>query len=195
MAMSSDPPAEDIWSGIKQTMKILGIIAASFLAIIAIAVLAYKLAYPTYTYRYKITVEVEVDGQVRSGASVIEVRLVRQPEALGAPRVLPKVSGDAVFVDLGNGRNLIALLASGPAGMQVNFPTYVVPGHFNLSGNDKDLVKYPKLEGSWELWGDQFPTLITFIDLNDPRTAREVVPAQFETVFGAGIRFKRALSK
>ena len=191
MAMSSDPPAEDIWSGIKQTMKILGIIAASFLAIIAIAVLAYKLAYPTYTYRYKMTVEIEVDGQVRSGASVIEGRLVRQPSiVVPVPRVLRKFSGEAVFVELGNGRHVIAALASA-GGFEHDFAKNIVPAHFGLSGNDHDLVKYPKLQGRWQLGSGTrpgLPTFVTFTDSKDPTTAVVVEPQDFEKIFGPGVR-------
>ena len=123
-------------------MKTLGIVAASFVAIIAVAIIAYKTTYPTYTYRYRMTVEVEVDGQVRSGASVIEGRLVKQSSMIApVPRVRPEFSGEAVFVDLGNGRHVIAALAS-DRGFDHDFAKYVVTAHFRLSGNDQDLVKY-----------------------------------------------------
>jgi len=56
-------------------MKWLGI---ACVAIVAIFVL-YKISYPTQTYRYRMTVNVEVDGQMRSGSSVIEVKVAEQP--------------------------------------------------------------------------------------------------------------------
>jgi hypothetical protein len=139
-----------------------------------------------------MTVEVDVDGKPRSGASVIEVRLEKQPRFMPeVPPVATEVAGDAVFVDLGKGKNVIALLASGPNADNVDYPKYVVSTHFNLAGADNDLVKYPKLQGSWELPEAQLPTLITFTDINGPTTARVVQVDEFEAVFGPGIRFKR----
>lgn len=122
-------------------MKKLGI----FVVIVVGLYLAYKLVYPTYTYRYRMVVEVDVRGETKSGASVIEVSLSKQPKFLPeVPSVATTVRGEAVFVDLGDGRNVIALLASGPNGTDVDYPQHVVPLHFNLSYADGDLVKFPR---------------------------------------------------
>jgi hypothetical protein len=151
--------------------------------------LAFKLAYPTYTYRYRITVEVDVRGETKSGASVIEVSLNKQPQFLPhVPSVATTVRGEAVFVDLGDGRNVIALLASGS---NVDYPGHIVPHHFKLSYADRDLVKFPQLQDRWDLAGEPLPTLVTFAYLADPNTARMVRPEEFEAVFGQGVRFKR----
>ena len=98
----------------RRSVRILLYIALGIVALIVGAVLFYKGVFPTYSYRYSMTVEVTVDGVVHSGSSVIEVDLVKQPRIItDTPAVLPKVHGEAVFVDLGKGRNVIALLASG----------------------------------------------------------------------------------
>ena len=52
-------------------------------------------------------------ASVHSGSSVIEVRIVTQPHLVPA-LYAPHVRGEAVFVGLGEGRNVIALLAAGP---------------------------------------------------------------------------------
>jgi hypothetical protein len=169
-------------------MKKLGI----FVAVVVGLYVLYRLVYPTYTYRYRMTVEVDVGGEIKSGASVIEVRLSKQPKFLPeVPAVATSVLGDAVFVDLGEGQNVFALLASGPDGMDVDFPQHVVPLYFKLSYADHDLVKFPHLQGSRDL-ESKLPILVTFADLNDPTTARVVRPDAFEQVFGPGVRFKRA---
>lgn len=169
-------------------MKKFGI----FVAILIGLYFAYKFIYPTYTYRYRMVVEVDVRGETKSGASVIEVSLSKQPPLLpDVPSVATTVRGEAVFVDLGDGRNVIALLASGPQATFVDYPRYVVPRLFKLSGDDRDLAKFPQLQGRRDLEG-QLPTLVTFTDLNDPKTARVVEPEEFEQVFGSGVRFKRA---
>ena len=171
----------------------LGKIFLVIVLLIGGAVLFYKGVFPTYSYRYRMTVEVTVDGVVHSGSSVIEVHLVRQPQILsGVPRVASKMTGEAAFVDLGNGRNVIALLASGPNGSNVDYPTYIVSKLSKLSTVDYwDLIKYSDLRGSWDLPDDDLPTFVTFSDLNDPKTARVVKPGEFEQVLGSGVHFKR----
>lgn len=143
--------------------------------------------YGPITYRYKMTVDVLVDGKLRSGSSVIEVRLAKQLRIL--PEIIPVISetsGEAVYVDLGEGRNLVALLAYGASGEKLNYPQAVVPSHFKLSYSDSDLPKFSHLRGAWTLPTNQLPTLVTFSNLRDLQSAKVILPDQFEHVFGAG---------
>ena len=91
----------------------------------------------------------------------------------------------AVFVDLGKGRNVIALLASGPNGSNVDYPTYIVSRHFKLSmWDDWDLAKYSQLHGSWDLPKRSVANICHFCRLNDPKSARVVRPERVR----AGVR-------
>ncbi|MGV3633171.1 MAG: hypothetical protein ACO1NY_02400 [Pseudorhodoplanes sp.] len=151
----------------------------------------HKSGYPTQVYRYRMTVEVNLGDEVRSGSSVIEVRLTKQRQIL--PEVIPvrsNVSGEAVYVDLGEGRNLVALLASGPNAENRDHPQSVVPSHFKLSYSDSDLPKYSSLRGEWTLPKDRLPTFVTFGNLNDLQSAKVVVPDEFEQTFGAGVTLR-----
>jgi len=176
-------------------MRTFGLIV---LAIIAIPVVwagsawVYE-GWNTYTYRYRLTIEVETPAGAKSSASVIEVSI--REKASWVPQtggVTPSARGEAVFVDLGGGRNVIALLASGPNASNVDYPYYIVPTHFHLSNDHSALMKYSGLQGQWDLPAQTLPTLVTFSDLNDPKTARLVRPEEFESVFGKGVHFKRA---
>jgi len=180
-------------------MRPVRIFVVSLLLLIAVSVgvgaLAYtiwhKSEHPTHAYRYKMTVDVLVDGELRSGSSVIEVRLTKQPQIL--PEVIPvrsDISGEAVYVDLGEGRNLIALLASGANGENVDYPQSVVPSHFKLSYSDSDLPKFSSLRGEWTLPQDRLPTFVAFSNLDDLQSAKVVLPNQFEQVFGAGVALR-----
>ena len=82
----------------------LGIIAAIILAPLCFY-FGYKLLYPTYTYRYRLSVEVETPDEIRSGSSVIEVRYEMFPELLTERDHISRVFGEAVFVDLGQGKH------------------------------------------------------------------------------------------
>src|SRR4051794_39465991 len=93
-----------------RSMRRLGIVCA----VIVVGFVLYKISYPTYSCRYRMTVNVEVDGQMRSGSSVIEFQISKQMRFL--PDVNPikfDAEGEAVFVDLGGQRSLVALLTSG----------------------------------------------------------------------------------
>jgi len=167
-------------------MKPLGIVVA----VIAIVVVLYKLSYPTYTCRYRMTVNVEVDGKLRSGSSVIEFQISKQMRFL--PDVNPikfDAVGEAVFVDLGGQRSLVALLKSGENATDGNFPLRVVPAHFKLD-TDRQLASLPSLRGRWELPAQDLPTLATFSDANNSATLRVIRPDQLEQTFGPDVRWR-----
>lgn len=167
-------------------MRLLGIVAAAIVAI----VVQYKVNYPTYTYRYRLTVNIEVEGQIRSGSSVIEVRVSKQPIFLpGVNKLEYADRGEAVFVDLGAGRNIVALLASGPYAEAAGFTAFIVTRHFNLNlSDDSQLASLPALRGQWELANDNLPTLVTFSDAADPATLKLIRPT--ELTFGPSVHWR-----
>lgn len=181
MIVSSGP---DVQLGEIREMKWLGI---AFAAIVA-GVILYRVIYPTHTYRYRMTVNVEVDGQMRSGSSVIEVKVNERPAIIINP-VQISAKGEAAFVDLGGQRNLVALLASGDHAQDVNFPGYVVPRQFR-SELKRQLALLPSLRGRRELAGNDRPTFVTFSDPTNLATMRVVRPDHIELAFGSGVRWR-----
>ena len=169
-------------------MKRIGIA----LAVIVACVVLFKLKYPTYTYRYRITVNVEVDGRVYSGSSVIEVRVSKQPVFFPTVNRLDYADrGEAVFVDLGEGRNVVALLASGPYAGRSGFLISLVPSHFKLDlFKDAQLASLPTLRGRWELADNELPTLVTFSNPAESATVSVIRPNQLEQIFGPKVRWR-----
>jgi hypothetical protein len=169
---------------------------------------AYSLSYPTTTYRFRITINVDTPQGPRSGSSVMEVRHRRYPAwtTLGNSTGESSLKGEAVFVDLGAGadgkpRNLIALLAHGPRAENIDF--YLLPGRvFEPLWKQKSATtafRVPSTELSLlpvgtkaELVGSQIPTLVTFTDLNDPKTAQVVPPYELSKLFGSGVQLRSA---
>jgi hypothetical protein len=143
----------------------------------------------THRVRYRITVETDTPQGVRSGSSVVEVLSV-------IPRFIPipsnsainqYVRGEAAFVDLGEGRQVIALLASGPRAEDSDWPIYV----WQAFGNQRIEDVWDKLSparAALALPPQWLPTLVTFTDIADPASARVVAPTPqgFEASFGAG---------
>jgi hypothetical protein len=150
---------------------------------------AFYAQYQTYAYRYRMTVSVQDGAQVHSGSSVVEVRLKQKPKIFPEDlSLVPSAAGEAVFVDLGDGRHVVALLTSGPTGAGAGYPMTLVPRHFGLTHEDRDLPRFPQLEGAWTLSSADMPTFVTFARPDDPATVRVVAPADFAQVFGSQYR-------
>lgn len=168
-------------------MNRLGIVALAIIGAFAL----YKLSYPTYSCRYRMTVTVEVEGQLRSGSSVIEYWMSKQPRLPIFNPYQTGVSGEAVFVDLGEQRNVVALLASGLNAEKAGYPEGVIRSHFTKPNDfDRYAASLSSLRGSWELSSGDLPTLVTFSNASDPATIKVIRADQLEQVFGPGVRWR-----
>jgi len=173
---------------------------------VALAIIAYFVVYPTTSYRFRITLNVDTPQGLKTGSSVMEVRTWRYPAwvTLGNNNGESFLKGEAVFVDLGPGadgksQNVIAMLVLGSRGENVDF--YLLPGmafeplwkqKFGTSqfrGTSWELPQLPPGTNA-DLRDDLVPTLVTFTDLNDPKTAGEVQPDNFEQTFGKGVKLR-----
>jgi hypothetical protein len=146
----------------------------------------------TYTHRYRLSIEVETPGGIKIGSSIIQISVTGKADwILQSPGAYTGAKGEAVFIDLGNGRNVIATLGFGPTGANTDMLTDLAAEAFGR--NQAFWYKQaPSWEGRAELHGDLIPTLVTFANPADPSTLRVVKPDEFEVVFGPGYRFKGA---
>ena len=145
----------------------------------------------TYTHRFRIVVEIETPTGVKFGSSVIQVSASEKadwiPQTGG---VLNTVQGEAVFVDLGEGRNVVALLARGPTANIVDIHD-LAPRAFGRLRADW-YREASAWSGNAELHGDLMPTLLTFSDYSNPQSARVLRPDETPEALGPGYRFRRA---
>ena len=164
------------------------------IGVLALALATFFIFSPHYTNRFRLTIEVETPEGVKSGSSVIETAVWESGNwgPVEARGIRTSTKGDAVFVELGHGRNLTALLGFGPVGSDQS-RIYSLTRAALAPGKDVNWQDEPKLKGRGELPEDFVPTLVTFTDLGDPRSARVVKPADFEKVFGPGFKFRRAI--
>ena len=177
-------------------MKVLAIIAGIGL----VGYLAYQFLFPTYTHRYRLTIEVEVDGKVRSASSVIEVRIYDHRNSLipSHGSYSSSYSGEAVLLELGEGRNLLALLGFGPTGGSGPYSISTLARDvINPLPSDKGVASFRMMSRigigkKTELTGQQIPTLVTFSDLRRPETARLLSIADIPRELGPTVRFRSA---
>ena len=81
------------------------------LALVAAAFLCWQLRYPTHSLRYAVIVELETSDGLVDGSSVVEMKIREKPGfGSDAPGISYHLQGEAVAVDLPDGRTLFALL-------------------------------------------------------------------------------------
>ena len=144
---------------------------------------------PTYMHRFRLTIAIETPDGLKTGTGIIEVRGRHvksiSPEGSGFK---PGTIGEAIFVDLGRGRNIVALLALGSTFDYNQFP-YLAALAFGRPGQEADFEWLTAHKGRVDLESSLTPTLITLDDINNPNSARIVGLDQFRATFGSGYRF------
>jgi len=161
---------------------------------VAAAVFAWTASAPSKgAHRFQLTVEVDTPDGPRSGSSVVEVERKDGRWPVPGPRHVFRVRGEAVFVDLGPGRNLVAVLAHGESAQDVDQVITLWVEAYGHHRWDEDVWSgRRKLRGAVELRPPLIPTLVTFADPLDPGSVRLVRPGEFEEAFEPGFRFRRA---
>ncbi|MEM1378702.1 MAG: hypothetical protein AAGG69_15080 [Pseudomonadota bacterium] len=138
------------------------------------------------SWNQKITINVETPDGVKSGSSVTRVEkfdkawfgidAITPPEARG---VGTRVKGEAVVVDLGDGKYLFGLLGSGgtaQCAIDWEADKWWPEGARNLSRH----------RGAVALEDRCQPRLVTFEDIDDPASVKRVEPDALAASFGNG---------
>lgn len=162
-------------------------VLTGFLIFIIAVIGWWKYEFPSATWRYKMTVTVETPEGLKTGSAVREVTYKNGPKIL--PDVAGsnwKVDGEAVVVDLGHGKYLFAM-------MDVNGSYQIVYDVFPYAAKSvHDHIRYYKsLTGQKKtLEKSQYPTLVTFADIKDPKTVTQVDQNNLSATLGAGVTLK-----
>lgn len=164
-----------------------------WLTLLLMAALVASCSGPTHSHRYRLTIEVETPDGPKSGSSVIEAAAAKIYSIDAWNSTGAGVVGEAVFVDLGGGRNLVALLAVGPTIDTNSFPKLANMAFARAEGVEfKTFEAMESAKGSVELPNELIPTFVTFTDINDPKSASLVAPDDLVSVFGPGYRLTSA---
>ena len=160
--------------------------------------------YPDYTVRYRLTIEVQTPDGVKTGSSVMASNYGWTFTGFGLTSgVKNRFAGEAVFVDLGNGKNLIVTLTNkgsgrtgnpwkgGPMGV-LHLPRIVFEIPYDKWGTPVAIWRALD-KGAREIAPSRLPTTVTFTDINDPKTVKRVDPRNLADTFGDGYALKRAM--
>ncbi|MDI7861317.1 hypothetical protein MRS76_05055 [Rhizobiaceae bacterium n13] len=141
----------------------------------------------SYSWNQKLTVVVETPAGTKSASSVTTARLKNKsgrfvpPEAGGASFSL---KGEAVVLEVRPGKYLFALLKDLPRAYVLFYPDQ----KSGLAGA-RALENAP-VGQAIELPADKYPMMVTFTDITDAASVREVRPNNLEEFFGSGVKLK-----
>jgi len=154
------------------------------LALLAALVIGDQIRINRPGHKYRLTVEVETPDGVKSASGVMAVHPDRSYSRGGQTRT----KGDAVFVDLGGGKNLLALLAHIDKSVELDGMNYVALRAYNVAGRKVSFNDMSRMTGAVPVTGALIPVLVTFTNPDDPATARAVPPDDLEAALGKGFR-------
>jgi hypothetical protein len=159
------------------------------------------------TMRYRLIVEVETPEGLKSGSSVIEVKVVQNPDWVNPEGRGSRKSykGEAAAVDLPNGQTIFALFRTAGEGSDASdYPFMAFQDRLSGSKNALQSVRMlrnwkgqkspmPRTEITLPNGGTEvsaYPVLVTFEDINDPTSVERVDPDDLAANFGAGYKLK-----
>ena len=136
-------------------------------------------------HKYRLTVEVETPEGVKSASGVMAVHPDRSYSRGGRTQT----RGDAVFVDLGGGKNLVALMAHPDKSLDLDGINYVALRAYGAAGGKRVAFNdLNRMTGIVPVKDGVIPVLVTFTDPGDPGSARSVAPDDSEAALGKGYR-------
>jgi hypothetical protein len=174
---------------------------AKWAAIFAGLFAVYALLDESHVVRFRLMMEVETPSGLRKSTNILESRYETGKSSYPQAVNLYKTTGEAVFVDLGEGKHVIALLTGGEKGDWADWHRYMLLGAFsettgrqikleNLSHErGVALIKPATRFGGASL----MPTLVSFTVANNPTSAKVVPPTEvgFTTAFGPNYAFRQ----
>jgi hypothetical protein len=158
------------------------------LALLAALVIGDQIRINRPAHKYRLTVEVETPQGRRSASGVLAVHPDRSYTRRGQTRTL----GDAVFVELGQGKNLVALLAHvDNNNLVLDDINYVaLRAYAEASGKRVPFSGMSGLTGTVPVKGALIPVLVSFTDPAVPGSAKVVSPDDAEAALGQGYRLR-----
>lgn len=161
------------------------------LAVLVLAVVAgvwLSQSFEAGTFRYRLTATIESGGQAYTGSGVIQVRMHFQEYA--APAALPRVTGDAVVVEVPGREPIFFLLTSDwsvdwDAGLAFLMFQDRLPVPRSVRGDARFLSQSRETA---TIPPERYPLIVAFGDLAQPDSVYEVFPDDLSPPLAAGAR-------
>src|SRR5258705_13330938 len=152
------------------------------LALLGVLVIADQIRINRPGHKYRLTVEVKTPEGVKSASGILAV----QPDRGYCRSGHTRTRGDAVLLDLGGGKNLIALLAHVDKTVELDGMNFLALRAYNAAGRKGSFNDMSRMTGPVPVQGALIPVLETFADPGNPATARAVPPYGMAAALGKG---------
>jgi hypothetical protein len=154
------------------------------LALLAVLVIGDQIRINRPGHKYRLTVAVQTPDGVKSATGVMAVVPDRGYSRGGHT----STKGDALVVDLGGGKILLALLAHlDDTKLDLDGMNYLALRAYGAAGGRRvSFNEMSRTSGVVPVTGTLIPLLASFADANDPATAGIVNPDDLEATFGKG---------
>ena len=148
------------------------------------------LGFASHSWHQKMTVEVEVGDQRYAGSSVVEMNVFGHPEIpmVHGVRNL-KLKGEAIVVELPSHHYLFALLTYNAFLARDVFKDLIIEAVH--APGERWAGALSRLRETRVIDPKQYPLLVTFTDITDPKTVQKVDPDNLAATFGPGVELKR----
>jgi len=155
------------------------------LTLLAVLVIGDQIRINRPGHKYRLTVEVETPDGIKSASGVMAVTPDRGYSRNGHTAT----GGDALFIDLGSGKNLVTLLAHLDPALDLDGMNYVALRAYGASSGQRvSFNEMSRMRGVVPATGAMIPVLAMFADPADPSTMRTVPPDNLVSVLGNGFR-------
>lgn len=143
-------------------------------------------------HKYRLTVTVETPAGTKSASGILSVRPNRTYGGTGSGSSFPQTKGDALALDLGGGRMLVALLAYGDAGTNFDDASFVPTRIYGAKDRRIGFRDIKTLAGQppVEVPAERRPVFVSFADPADPKSARRVDVDDLAASLGSGYRLR-----
>lgn len=170
-------------------MKILSFLARAFAVLVLILGLGLMLALSscsqTYRWNQKVTLVVQTPDGVREEGHVFAVKMSHSNTGQWGNG--SDTAGEAMVMEVAPGRYVFLILGEENARLAYNvFDDLQDIRQSSGSSVAKWVRKIRRRTEAVDIPIDRFPRIITFDDINDPNTVKELAPDAFEAEFGAG---------
>jgi hypothetical protein len=157
---------------------------AGLLGLLAVLVIGDQIRINRPGHKFRLTVEMMTPDGIKTASGILAVVPDRNYNRGGHTTM----RGEAVFADLGRGKNLVALLAHRQGGkLDLDDINYVALRAYGAArGNRVSFSDINRQTGIVPVQGDLIPVLVSFGDPMEPNTARLVAADRAEAVLGDG---------
>lgn len=137
-------------------------------------------------HKFRLTIEIETPNGVKSASGIMSVHPDRGYTKGGSTQT----KGDAIVVDLGDGKRLVSLMAHVDDRIDLTEINYVAVRAFTAAKQRAVFKQMDRLTGTVPVTGKVMPILVNLSNAADPSTMRIVAPETAEAALGQGFRLK-----